>query len=363
MTKFVSDQELVERIAEDLARFQEPTQLLASLPDIWIAKSLLQKAIRRNDVAQALRATMFAIQLDEKSFWRRLPIIAWEDVGLTNIGLCDSVIALARSKRLRTKLGGEWRVAAYLVTRLCSVPKDRSADDLLTVIEHDQELQIERDRLAFATPKQRQSLLQDNSAPIDQRAIALHYAMGTARLSSDHLHLKPADGDPISVLGSIAGCSPDLVTSCVEAVKRTQTILPALTALLWHGWQEGGAADHQQSDDFGHDYEIASIPRYAFDGNTRSGRKYLYWLSSIDDDLSCYLRNTVPKSTARQLLRKLYFRSKSSLCANRQIWVTGRKIRNRADMVGFGLSADAMAEGAIQLGMAMLRYPMSEEHL
>ncbi len=363
MTIFVSDQELVERIAEDLTQFQEPTQLMAPLPDIWIAKSLLQKAIRRNDMAQALRATMFAIQVDEKSFWRRLPIIAWEDVGLTDLGLCNAVIALARSKRLRTKLGGEWRVSAYLVTRLCSAPKDRSADDLLTVIEHDQDLQIERDRLAFTTPKQRQSLLQNNCTPINQRAIALHYAMGTARLRSDYLHLKPADDDPISVLGSIAGCSSDLATSCAEAVKRTQTILPALTALLWHGWEEEAPADLQQSDDFGHDYEIASVPRYAFDGNTRSGRKYLYWLASIDNDLSDYLGSAVPKSKARQLLRKLYFRSKSSLCANRKLWVTGNVIRSRADVVGFGMSSDVITDGVERLGIAMLRYPMSEELL
>ncbi|MEP3226305.1 MAG: hypothetical protein ABJO01_10040 [Parasphingorhabdus sp.] len=363
MTAFTDDHGLVEEIANDLAQFRQPRQLSASLPDIWIAKSLLQKAIRRNDIAQALRATMFAIKLDGKSFWRRLPIIAWEDVGLADIGLCDAVIALARSKRLRAKLGGEWPVASYLVTRLCSAPKDRSADDLLTVIEHDQDLQSERDRLAFAAPDHRQKLLQDTNFPTNQRAIALHYAMGTAKLTSNHLHLKPADSDPLSTLNSIAGCSPELVKSCAEAVKRTQMILPALTALLWQEWNDQRSVDQRSSDDFGHDYEIASIPRYAFDGNTRSGRKYLYWLSSVDEDLSGYLKNAVPKSMSRQLLRKLYFRSKSSLCANREIWPTGHQIRNRADRIGFGLSVDTIAEGLEQLGIAMLRYPMSEEHL
>ncbi|MFK7842872.1 MAG: hypothetical protein AB8B54_11460, partial [Sphingorhabdus sp.] len=354
---------LIELIENDLSQFQSPPQLSMPLPDIWIVKSLLQKAIRRNDLAQALRATQFAIELDRKSFWRRLPIIAWEDVGIADINLCNSVCMLARSKRLRSKIGHEWLVASYLVTKLCAAPKDRSSDDLLTVIEHDQDLKPARDRLAFAESEEREALLNGGSGPLQYRAIALHYALGTDRLRSDLLHRKSADGEHLSILQSIAGCPFDLANICADSTKRTGTILPAFSAMLWRGWIGQQTGKSSQSDDFGHQYEIASIPRYAFDGNTRTGRKYLHWLASIDDGLSHYLKSNVPKPIRRPLVRKLYFRLKSSLCANREYWSDGCDLRHRADQIGYGLPTDAIDEGKRLLAIAMLQYPMAEEHL
>jgi len=45
------------------------------------------------------------------------------------------------------------------------------------------------------------------------------------------------------------------------------------------------------------------------------------------------------------MLRKLYFRSHSSLCHNRQVWLISDKIRTHADQLGFGLDANTINEG------------------
>ena len=50
--------------------------------DPYVAKSQLQKGIRRGDVQNALIAARFLLQVNEKGFWRRLCIIALEDVGV-----------------------------------------------------------------------------------------------------------------------------------------------------------------------------------------------------------------------------------------------------------------------------------------
>src|SRR6202035_2197639 len=57
--------------------------------DRWIASSALQKAIRRGDVNFALRAAYTCLAMDAASFWRGLPIIASED-----IGLCDQEVTV-----------------------------------------------------------------------------------------------------------------------------------------------------------------------------------------------------------------------------------------------------------------------------
>jgi hypothetical protein len=57
--------------------------------DRWIASSALQKAIRRGDIPVALRALGTLYRHDPRSAWRRLLVIACEDVG---IGSLDAVI-------------------------------------------------------------------------------------------------------------------------------------------------------------------------------------------------------------------------------------------------------------------------------
>jgi len=50
--------------------------------DRWVASSALQKAIRRGETQIALNAGLTYLTLNAASFWRRLPIIALEDIGV-----------------------------------------------------------------------------------------------------------------------------------------------------------------------------------------------------------------------------------------------------------------------------------------
>jgi hypothetical protein len=67
----------------------------------WIAMSALQKAIRRGheDLAHRAAATLLVDAPDR--LWRRLAIIAFEDVGLANIDTVGIVTASLGGKRLR----------------------------------------------------------------------------------------------------------------------------------------------------------------------------------------------------------------------------------------------------------------------
>ena len=94
--------------------------------DRWLASSALQKSIRRGDVLTAQRALRTLYRHDPRSAWRRLLIIACEDVG---IGALDVVIVTtlrsAKAKACREAGGDE---AAALATSQC--PSERCASHL-----------------------------------------------------------------------------------------------------------------------------------------------------------------------------------------------------------------------------------------
>ena len=58
--------------------------------DRWLASSALQRAIRRGDILIAQRAVRTLYRHEPRSAWRRLLMVACEEVG---IGAVDAVIA------------------------------------------------------------------------------------------------------------------------------------------------------------------------------------------------------------------------------------------------------------------------------
>lgn len=102
--------------------------------DRWLATSLLQKAIRRDAPDLAWMAASYLLENFPAYFWRRLPIIAMEDIGLGDLDTCMMVILSSRSASARVELGGCLPVATAMVEIMCTATKDRSTDDLFDII-------------------------------------------------------------------------------------------------------------------------------------------------------------------------------------------------------------------------------------
>jgi replication-associated recombination protein RarA len=95
--------------------------------DPWIAISLMQKAIRRGETATAQRAALTLYAAKKSATFRRLLIIASEDVGVGSIEALAAVSGAADAASRREQ-GGDIPVLLNLVRQLSEVPKDRSAD-------------------------------------------------------------------------------------------------------------------------------------------------------------------------------------------------------------------------------------------
>ena len=79
-----------ERVALEIDQSSAlPNQPIAA--DAWVVSSTLQKAIRRSEVQIAQRAVLTLFKLRGSGIWRRLTVIAFEDVGIGSIDALTSV--------------------------------------------------------------------------------------------------------------------------------------------------------------------------------------------------------------------------------------------------------------------------------
>ncbi|MGC9954194.1 MAG: hypothetical protein ABSD21_07940 [Rhizomicrobium sp.] len=96
---------LVRSEIDNAADFEAARTTASLLPDVHIASSCMQKALRRSDRVYAHGAAEMLRQCDERRLWRRLVVCAFEEFGLVDLGLTARVVAVASSKNFRLTLG------------------------------------------------------------------------------------------------------------------------------------------------------------------------------------------------------------------------------------------------------------------
>ena len=98
----------------------------------WFLASGLQKAVRRGDSRFAVRCASALLHVDYEYLWRRLPVIAFEDVGLGNPLACALTLLLCKSKKWRQQ-NNERMMAFAVIDMLASGMKDRTCTDLMQI--------------------------------------------------------------------------------------------------------------------------------------------------------------------------------------------------------------------------------------
>ena len=157
-------------------------------------------------------------------------------------------------------------------------------------------------------------------------------------------------------------CLEHVTSLCRIGVSRTRTPLPAFVPTFWRDYASADNLPFVADGEF-LEHSLAGIPRYAFDGFTRAGKRYLKKLVRQYNPLKSFLAQAAPVSERDALVREIYFRIESSLCDKRLDWAIGNEARRRADEAGFGLDASAFNVGKIILREAISEMPMTEANL
>ena len=282
--------------------------------DPYLAMSLMQKAIRRGHEELALGSAATLLQSSPDRFWRRLGIIAFEDIGLGDFDAVAMTTAALGAKRWRATVRGEWAVGATLVRRLCSTLKCRASDDLLVVCEqhpHHEEARLKLTYLPIDDLLKRAT----SRAELVERALAIWYAVGTARYRSSVLRERRGDPQTVFDLLSERGCPDTVVEVCRTGLTKCGVILPAFLLILWPEYQR--SVRHGEPDDIPEDEMIGNIPSWAIDMFTRAGKQAITRFLSVPCETRRWLQEHLPPNERRRVLGDMIFRVEGGLVDRR----------------------------------------------
>ena len=319
----------------DLMAVRTPRALVPQMRlDRYLSASLLQKAIRRGEHGHAWSAASYLIERFSEYFWRRLPVIALEDVGLANLNLVELVLAASSEPFIRARIGDSIDVASMLVELLCNSPKDRSTDDLYDVLTRDPEAIEVRVRLLeglsnaqlTSTNRRVEGVIIDAAklavlAGVDGEIPAM--GLGKRKWQSAMESFEAEAHLPLA--GQVAQLGLQ-VTGCILA---PMMLPPALEM----------SADRATIDDpIEEPTEQADVPLWALGMHTRVGldgfRRYL----SKSAKMAAVVREHASGDvSASKTVGGLVFRIDCGQLRKRMNWPVSNSLRARATSLGWGL--------------------------
>lgn len=306
----------------------------------WLAMSMMQKAIRRGETARALRAAATLLQDAPERLWRRMGVIAFEDIGVADLRTVAMVTVALAGKRFRQPLGGEWAVASLLVELMAKAPKNRAADDLFAVLESWPDLAERRTRFAGLSNDQLR-VIALGTGPLEVRALAFWYLVGTDRVGSDNLLMRKGNPALAFDLLDELGVAPTMQEIAREGFRRTNELICPLVAMLS---LENGLRDATANDPIPPSAMITGLPAYALDMFTREGRAALALLLSEDVGISAWIKRLTPPAGRVEFMAQLLFRVESGLMLQRRDGELGIELRRKMDFECLGVPLDHATE-------------------
>jgi hypothetical protein len=294
-----------------------------------LAVALLQKSIRRGRTDLALAAANILQRAAPERLWRRLAVIAIEDVGLGDIDtVYITIVASAHWRRLARRFGDQ-RLVNLVVSRMTSAAKCRASDDLYVATADCPAWHQDRLELAELPFRDLLDVIAGDD-PIERRAIAARYAIRTAGSSSAG-SLARRRGHPDAVFDLLCEITPHTLAEVARSAYR-QTGEPFCTFLPLLHQQFNGSETELRSDPLPEETIVGGIPGWAYDKFSREGRAALDRFLRADCATANWLRLHVEPGARKAVLGHAVFRVESGLVADRLIWRKGASLREQADL-------------------------------
>jgi hypothetical protein len=303
----VSLQHFRNQLANELSVVR-PIDVSPSRTDVFMASSVLQKALRRGDSRHAQSAAARLLKDDPARFWRRLVAIAFEDFGVTDLALTQEITAAAADKRWRMAVGGDQLVAWHLINKLLVRPRDRRVDECymlsVSLSEH-RDPEAATNGLGAFPPLVR--LLNQTVA------IVLRCEQKVA--PGGHRALLAANCDR-QLTGMASRCRSDagLLAACRQARRTSRCLLPVLLPLLKGKTERLPRDPAVVSRPVPEMADIRGVPSYAIDGYTRPGRRALAALVGQDRQFRALLGRLKGSNRRLAALTNLLFAVEGGIC-------------------------------------------------
>ena len=325
-------------------RWRDPTAIKVVRPtdpfegaDRWLLASLFQKAIRRGEADLAYRAGHQLLGIDRQRLWRRLMVVALEDIGIGNIEVAALLVATATRSKLRRLIGDDAGALQYVVEEACAATKDRTGDHLGSIVGLEPIPDAERVVLNGASQSALLAIVTAPPIPLAQRVRAALIVAG--RYDADPVKSSaPNFGAVFEIFRELA--VPDiLVSACSTYAARARDLLPVAVPLAWCAWNRAGASEQVITHDIPQADMVGDLPDYAFDPlHTRLGKRAVdLWLRSYPMKLPW---------TPRQVAAALW-NAEAALSDRTLGWKLGDEVQQRAyraDLLACGLPIELHAK-------------------
>jgi MgsA AAA+ ATPase C terminal len=313
--------------------------------DRWLASSALQKAIRRGEVILAQRAARTLCDADRRSLWRRLLVIAFEDVGVGSIEAIGEVASLAASAAMRRHAGGEEAAVLLACRLLAEAPKDRSADLLMTAVMQHPGLEGLREHCQSLSRDGRLDIVADGAKPLTERAVAAWFSCGLGAPGARRV----GAGDIAGLMGAYSQLRVParLIDATEVGARQTRSPLVLLVPLLGFAAAKGATSllEHPLPPSALH----AGAPLYALDMHTRLGREAIRRFGDENAAIARFVRTRAPRIRNDAALRLATFYADSARVGRRLMWAQSQELER------FGIAADFHAVGvAAGIGAALI---------
>lgn len=294
------------------------------LTDRWLALSGLQKAIRRGHHSFALQCGATLLQSEPDTFWRRLIVIAYEDMGIGNLDLLADLMSIAGRKAWRRQ-AGELNAASFFIARMCSAPKDRTCDDLVALADWDPTIKAARAAFCGAKLPFNLQLIANTGSISSEDAIAIWQRIGSRRYRAENIPIASGCYRDLLADYEAAGYPSRIIELCRVGLTRMSCSLPAYLPAVYMA--AGCAAAHAVT--LRPSASIEGIPAFVFDWFTRAGREAIRLWSFSDSGLRPALRWFSGKSDPVRAAAMAVFQLEGGRVNFEIIWPCRRSIADQ----------------------------------
>lgn len=243
--------------------------------------SALQKSIRRGYADNATRYAISYHHQDPEGFWRRLVVVALEDVALGGVLETALTMIAAKSKVWRKKYGGDEKLISYLVPKLASALKDRSSCDFMQLLWHNPRKHRDITTLRTVSFQELSEFVLTERLPTSFRACAAWLLAGTDRFENKQLPLRSGSREIFNATIEQMN-APALIRYI--AIRGTVACRYPMALLLPFMWQMQNKSLYVsiEKTDFPDKREfIAGLPSESWDQYVREGKSSLVYFGKL----------------------------------------------------------------------------------
>lgn len=306
--------------------------------DPYLASSLLQKSIRRGAERVAELAAESLHDARGASTWRRVILIAFEDVGIASPQSVIETVNLATKFTAKDQSGEARKALRRLVHKLAIQPKDRSSDYLIAAAMTHPTLENARDQCGRGGVEKQLELVADCSLPLATRATAAWYLSGLNGSAGPRLR---TDGRlQLFKLFEELGVPAEVVAATDQAVRMTREPMTIMFPLLWLGLNNSSSGTSYIRRSLDDPQTWNGLPLYSLDKHTRIGKRAVARLLLEDKDFESSLLEMVPSYRLRSVAEMAAYYADAVPTAPQLQW------SQTSALVTLGRQADFVKAGA-----------------